>query len=334
MLGGAESFHQGKYEHTPIGEMLPVYLDYARETKPVADLRLNLTPEGWLQPWARLRDNEASERTRLTEMPALQVLNRVRDVKPGATVIAEVQDAGGGKYPALVAQRFGNGRVGALLIGDLWRWGLRDEGVRHDQDKAWRQMIRWLMADVPGRIELVAEPRRDDPNQAMSLRVRARDKEFKPLDNATVRLTVASSAEAAVTNRAGLNAEPALTEAGVYEAPYVPRVTGGYLAEAVVTDAEGVEVGRAQAGWSADPAAEEFKSLKPNRALLENLARQTGGEVIAMNQLAAWADKLPNRNAPITESVTTPLWHKPLVFLLALACFAAEWGLRRWKGMA
>jgi hypothetical protein len=168
----------------------------------------------------------------------------------------------------------------------------------------------------------------------MSLRVRARDKEFKPLDNATVRLTVASSAEAAVTNRAGLNAEPALTEAGVYEAPYVPRVTGGYLAEAVVTDAEGVEVGRAQAGWSADPAAEEFKSLKPNRALLENLARQTGGEVIAMNQLAAWADKLPNRNAPITESVTTPLWHKPLVFLLALACFAAEWGLRRWKGMA
>ena len=28
MLGGAESFHQGKYEHTPVGEMLPVYLDY------------------------------------------------------------------------------------------------------------------------------------------------------------------------------------------------------------------------------------------------------------------------------------------------------------------
>ena len=38
MLGGAESFHQGKYEHTPIGEMLPVYLDYAREGKPLANL--------------------------------------------------------------------------------------------------------------------------------------------------------------------------------------------------------------------------------------------------------------------------------------------------------
>jgi hypothetical protein len=68
--------------------------------------------------------------------------------------------------------------------------------------------------------------------------------------------------------------------------------------------------------------------------LLENIARQTGGEVLAMDQLAAFVDKLPSRSAPITESVTTPLWHQPLVFLLALACFAAEWGLRRWKGMA
>jgi hypothetical protein len=53
-----------------------------------------------------------------------------------------------------------------------------------------------------------------------------------------------------------------------------------------------------------------------------------------MDDHEAFAGKLPSRNAPITESVTTPLWHQPSVFLLALACFAAEWGLRRWKGMA
>jgi uncharacterized membrane protein len=336
MLGGAESFHEGKYQHTAIGEMLPVYLDAPREPRPVTNLRLNLTREGWLQPWARLRDTEAAERKRLTEMPALQVLNRVRDVKPGASVIAEAVDERGAKYPALVAQRFGHGRVGALLVGDLWRWGLRDESTRNDQDKAWRQMVRWLIADVPERIQFVVEPMREDPNQALALQVRVRDKEFKPLDNATVRITVRDGTDTTdgTNNSVRLNAEPALMEAGLYEAQYVPRVTGGYLAEAVVTDADGVEVGRSQVGWSADPAAEEFRSLKPNRAVLENLARQTGGEVIAMNNLAAFVDKLPSRNAPITETVTTPLWHQPTVFLLALACFAAEWGLRRWKGMA
>ena len=343
MLGGAESFQQGKYEHTPVGEMLPVYLDFIRETKPVANLRLQLGKEGWLQPWARLRDTEAAERKRLDEMPALQVLNRVRDVKPGASVIAEVQDESGQKYPALVAQRFGNGRVGALLVGDLWRWGLHDETTRSDMNKSWRQTIRWLIADVPERIAFHAEPKRDDPNQAMLLQVRVRDKDFKPLDNASVKISVTPLAEkpetgpaAALssTNTVQLTAEPALTEAGRYEVAYVPRLSGGYLAEAVVSDADGVEVGRVQTGWSADPAAEEFRSLKPNRALLESIARQTGGEVIVADDLAALAAKLPNRTAPITENWSFPLWHQPLVFLLALACFAAEWGLRRWKGMA
>lgn len=347
MLGGAESFHQGKYEHTAIGEMLPVYLDFSPEGKPLTNLRLSLTREGWLQPWARLRDNETAERTRLTELPALQVLNRVRDKKPGASIIAEVQDESGAKYPALVEQRFGNGRVGALLVGDLWRSGLRDEATQADLGKAWRQMIRWLIADVPERIQFVAEPKRDDSNQAMTLRVRARDKEFKPLDNATVKVAVSAvanetygaigtntSAAAGNANMVRLNGEPALMEAGAYEAQFVPRAAGGFLAEAVVTDGDGVEAGRAQVGWSADPAAEEFKSLKPNRALLENIARQTGGEVISMNNLAGFAEKLPGKGAPVTETVTSPLWHKPLVFLLALTCFASEWGLRRWKGMA
>ena len=344
MLGGAESFHQGNYERTPIGEMLPVYLDFIRDTKPLENLHLHLTREGWLQPWARLRDTEAGEKKRLADMPAFDVLNRARDIKPGASVIADVQDDSGKNYPALVAQRFGSGRVGALLIGDLWRWGFRNAAMHKDMDKAWRQMIRWLIADVPQRLEFTVEPKRDDPNQAMSLQVRARDKEFHPLDNATVSITVSpvgndsmagtDSALDSNTNSIHMTAEPALTEAGLYEATYVPRATGGYLAEAVVTDGDGVEVGRVQTGWSSDPAAEEFNSLKPNRALLESIARQTGGEVVPAAKLAEFAGSLPNRKAPITESWSFPLWDQPLVFLFALACFAAEWGLRRWKGLA
>src|SRR6185503_17033716 len=120
------------------------------------------------------------------------VLNRVRGVKPGATVIAEAQDEQGGKYPALVVQRFGNGRVGALLIGDLWRWGLCDEAMHHDMDKAWRQLFRWMVADVPNPIDFPAEPRRGDPNQARRLQVRVRDKNFQPMDNASVTLSVRS----------------------------------------------------------------------------------------------------------------------------------------------
>ncbi|PYK98703.1 MAG: hypothetical protein DME19_11505 [Verrucomicrobia bacterium] len=347
MLGGAESFHQGKYERTPIGDMLPVYLDHPPESKLMTNLHLTLTREGWLQPWARLRSNESDEKARLEAMPPFQVLNRVRDIKPGASVIATVHDADGRDITALAVQRFGNGRVGTLTIGDVWRWGLHDEASHRDMDKAWRQLSRWLVADVPNRVDLQVEQKRDDPNQAMLLQVRVRDRKFQPLDNASVVLSVrtftndfvqtrAQTGARAATNANAirLSAEPSGTETGLYEATYVPRETAGYLAEAVVADAAGVEVGRAQAGWSSDPAADEFRSLKPNRTLLETIARHTGGEVVTPNKLDAFVANLPNRKAPITESWTLPLWHRSAVFLFALACFIAEWGLRRWKGMA
>lgn len=70
-------------------------------------------------------------------------------------------------------------------------------------------------------------------------------------------------------------------------------------------------MGRTAAGWSSNPAAEEFKSLKPNRTLLESLAKRTGGEVVSMETLDAFAKTLPSRKAPITESAAIPLWHTP-----------------------
>lgn len=336
MLGGTESFKEGKFHRTPIGDLLPVYLDAPPDTRPPGDLRLSLTREGWLQPWARLRNNEADERRRLDEVTAFGVLNKVRGVKPGASVIATVTDPERAEHPALAVQRFGNGRVAAMLLGDVWRWGFKDEASHRDMDKAWRQLVRWLVADVPAPVSLAAEPKPGDASQTLNLRVRARDRKFQPLENATVTLAVRPVGQALGTNALPLQipAEPAPGEAGLYEASYVPRATGGYAVEAVVKDPAGVEVGRTETGWTSDPAADEFRSLQPNRSLLENLARQTKGEMLAAGGLEAFAKSLPNRSAPVTETFTSPLWHQAGVFLFALACFVAEWGLRRRRGLA
>ena len=92
--------------------------------------------------------------------------------------------------------------------------------------------------------------------------------------------------------------------------------------------------GQSSTGWTSDLAAAEFRDLQPNRPLMERLARQTGGRVLSPDDLASFARRLPSEHAPITETWTRPIWHTPLVFLLALACFVSEWGLRRWKGLA
>ena len=332
-LGGAESFREGRYARTAIGEMLPIYLrgeESAVRNQEPGTLRLALKREGWLEPWARLRANEADERARLDALPGFDVLNRSGEAKPAATVVATVTD-GTHKYPALVTQRFGRGRTAALLVGDLWQSGLGDEARQKDLMKAWRQMVRWMVADVPEPIEVRSEPQPD--GVSVRLQVRARDAKFQPLENGTVALTV-TRAGVADAPPLMLTAEASAGEPGLYETTYIPRENGGYRVEAAVRNDAGTLAGTASAGWTSDLAAAEFRDLKPNRALMEQLARQTGGEVLAPEDLAAFARRLPTERAPVTETWTHPLWHTPWMMLFAFACLVGEWGLRRWKGLA
>ena len=347
MLGGMESFAEGGYARTPIGDMLPVSLDRASSTAGPDPLTFDLDREGWLQAWARLRENEADERTRLSGMPPLLVMNRVRGVKAGAGVIATANDAAGHKAPALVVQRFGRGRTAALTLGDLWRWGMRSPEARLDLEKSWRQMVRWLVADVPGRVALAVEAKAADPNGMMDLQVRVADTKFLPVENASVSITVdpvrfggkekpagtGAAENDSATKPLTLPAEPSPTEPGLYTASYVPRETGGYKATARAVNAAGAEEGRATAGWATDLAAQELRSLTPDTALLEELARKTGGTVVEASGLEALAARLPTAKAPVMEPHEEPLWHTPWIFLTAIGCLVAEWGLRRTSGL-
>lgn len=357
MLGGMESFAEGGYARTPIGDLLPVSLDRATEAPAPGPLTFELDREGWLQAWARLRENEQDERQRLSGMPPLMVLNRVRGVKAGAGVIATANDAAGRKAPALAVQRFGRGRSAALMLGDLWRWGMRSPEARTDLEKSWRQMVRWLVSDVPGRVALAVEPKPADPNGVMEFQVRVSDAGFLPVENATVSITVepvtfgpenttgapAGGPSPSTTGPAApavpavktltIQAEPSPTEPGLYLASYLPRQTGGFKATAKAINAEGAMEGQATAGWAADLEAQELRSLTPDRALLEELARKTGGAMVEASSLEEFAARLPSVKAPVMEPYEEPLWHTPWIFLTAIGCLAAEWGLRRTSGL-
>jgi uncharacterized membrane protein len=330
MLGGRESFVKGNYDRTPIGELLPVYLDRSAALRPGGSYQLTLTREGWLQPWARLRTTEAEEQRRLAEMPALKILNAVSGVKPGASVLARVRSGDGQELPALVVQQFGRGRSAALLLGDLWRWGLhRKEGIESELEKSWRQTVRWLVADVPKRVEVETRPAEQSTNLGQQIAIRARDEMFEPLDNASVAIQVHTPDK----RRIELSAEASERAAGEYLTSFAARTPGAYRATITVRGADGSEIGEREAGWSVEPAADEFRRLKPNRQLLKRIADETGGEVIDASGLDRFVAGLPNRKIPIVEAWTYPLWHQWSVFLFAVACLASEWGLRRVKGL-
>jgi hypothetical protein len=134
-------------------------------------------------------------------------------------------------------------------------------------------------------------------------------------------------------NRITLSAEASERQAGQYLTSFAPRDAGPYLATIRVQAPDGSEVGEAQVGWTSQPDAEEFARVEPNRALLEKIAERTGGEVIELDQLDAFSEQLPHKNVPLSEPIMRPLWHRGWLFMLAVACFCGEWGLRRWKGL-
>ena len=245
MLGGPDSLAAGKYARTPIGSLLPVYVDAQIRNDVAGRPRVPLVAHARRLAAAvgSHAQTEPEERERLASMTAFHVLSHVGSIKPAATVLAEVVDEAGAEYPALVTQRFGRGRSAALLIGDLWRWGLgRADDKESDLEKSWRQTVRWLVADVPRRVEIDVRPQTDSQEGAIALHVRVSDAEYLPLDNAQLTIDVTTPDG----HKLALDAEPQGDEPGAYQATHVPRQSGAYRASITAKAADGIRSWRAR----------------------------------------------------------------------------------------
>ncbi|MDC0312335.1 hypothetical protein OAL27_00105 [Verrucomicrobiales bacterium] len=331
MFGGRESFAKGKYDKTPIGEMLPIYLNGAPTNREVGAGKVNLSREGWLQPWVRLRSERGSEEARLADIPALSTVNTVGDQKPGSSLVSYYRQ-NGKDYPLLVTQSFGKGKSVALTAGDLWRWGFSNPDhpeFMGDLNKFYRQLMRWVITDVPKPVAIKSAVDGSRFPPKVSLEVEVNDRAYFPDSTAEVIIEITDPEGKTSELRAALSSQ----DPGVYVTDYTAVNEGFYSARTVVKDEENEPLGEAVTGWTVNSGLEEFQNLSGNAALLDKLAGASGGEVVEQSELASFVEKLKEKPLPVMETRTSPLWHLPVFFLLALLCFAGEWGLKRWKGL-
>lgn len=336
-LGGADALDHGGYDDTPIAATLPIYLDKRFERANSDNLSWKLTREGWVEPWTRVRPIESDERARLNAMPSFSVLNTIPRIKPGARILAEVENAVGDRYPSLIAHNFGAGKVACIAVGDLWRWGMRGPNEQEDLARLWRQIARWLVTDVPLRVEIDAQ---ESPS-GMELIVEARDESYKPLEIGRARITVkrvdldASELESHEGfKEVEMYADPVANAPGRFAASFATLDEGAYLAKVEVVDLDGQVIGSDETGWVNEPLANEFSALVPRTDILYTIASETGGQVLDWNDLASVKELFDKSSAAVTEVWAYPIWHNGWLFLAALACLLAEWGLRRKRGLA
>jgi hypothetical protein len=322
MLGGMESLDAGGYNGTPIGEMLPVYLEPGTPPgAPVAG-RYDLTREGRLEPWARLRATEEEEAQRIRRMPEFANIHRLPAVRPGAMEIGKFETADGSS-PALAVRRYGRGHTAVLAIGDLWRWGLKDPVARRDMDKTWRQLTRWLLSDVPRPLAVKAEI--STAGELITTELLGDD--FQPRESGGVSLRVRRP-DATWSH---LTPRSHASKIGIQEAVHSATEPGPYLAEATTRAAEGRPALTAQAGWVVNALRDEYLAIRPDMPAMEQLAATTGGRVLTPAGLDKFVADLKNLPLPVKETRSEPLWNTSAWLLAALGCFIGEWSLRRWK---
>ena len=150
----------------------------------LADLTASLTPSGASHAVTQVAAGQAKSAERWRTLPPVTSVNRIRRVKPGAVTLIEGTVPKGGRagvpngeqlrgyeQPLLVYQRYGRGLSVAMPIQDSWTWAFGADIPVGDPTfpTFWRQLLRFLTSDVPGRVTLHAQNDQVNPRTPVEL---------------------------------------------------------------------------------------------------------------------------------------------------------------------
>ncbi|MGD9689089.1 MAG: hypothetical protein AB7K52_00950 [Phycisphaerales bacterium] len=350
----------GAWRGTVLADLLPINMeapetlrvwdrDVVMAPTPVADrlgvLRLLRIPvdESWWPTavsdprsgWSRLRWAQRLDRALL---------------KPAAEVLATARTAmGDDEAPLVVSMRYGAGRVIYVGTDEIWRWRYgRGEDL---PERFWLQMVRLLGRESVGRAGkpaiITATPTRAEVGQAVRVRAELLDQALAEGSGSVLQVRVTrvgdlgegpgergSEGEAAADltlravgdgRRGGAGEEDGRP---TYQGTWAPGRRGVYRLEVIDPLLRGVErVATEVEVWLAD---DELRRPETDHPLLAQLARESGGSVLAAEELGRLPELLPRREVRITLAPDEhTLWDRPLALIVILLLVTVEWAGRR-----
>lgn len=327
-LAGRGGLSDGGWNRSPLAELMPVTLPERKNTFHREPATVELTQPGRDSLICRLEENPEKNAERWKTLPYLADYQESGTSKPGAVVLVEGIIGGRGRFPLLVTQNYGRGRVATMATQGTWRWQMSQPLADKTHEMFWQQLLRWLVQDTPGRV-LTMTPKSvlADENKVL-LRAEIRDKNYMPTADAKVTANVLGPAGTA--EQVELGPDP-LTP-GTYTAEWRAEKAGSYVAE-VLAKRGAEEQGRDVINFRRDDGVAENFGAEQNRELLEKLATETGGRYYQVNDLSKLPEEISYSEAGITVRETRDLWNMPAIFLALLGLRGAEWLLRRRWGV-
>ena len=148
-----------------------------------------LTDDGELHPIMRIGSSTEETRKLWAGLPPLAASAALGGPRPGATILALTTAPGGGVFPVVAVQRYGQGRSMIFAGEASWRWKMMVASSDRAYEFFWRQAARWLSTPSPDPVAITL-PDAAEPGDAISIDVDARDAAFAPVPDATVDATL------------------------------------------------------------------------------------------------------------------------------------------------
>jgi hypothetical protein len=362
VLAGKRYMPLGYPESTPAGEADPL-----RRLLPIEQPRV-LAPEDGFP----LTITRAGRETRFMELDADREDNDILwaghprpwrwamagTAKPGATALAGWLDPAEEKLTpterekrqaVVVRHNYGFGRVLFVGIDSTWRWRFKVGDLYHH--KFWGQVLRWAAADKPlvtgndfvrfGTPQPVYRP-----GEVVEVVARLGDRlgPIKPdlLAGARIlRLPDDSKGEEKVVALVPLPRRPA--QPRVLEGKVGDLPAGRYAVELAIPDLADRLLAPAEKGKEAKPLRAVFTMLPPeskemidletNRALLDDLATQSGGKVFTPEDAEGLRQLLLRQGIPHAEHHEQRLWQWWGLLVLVVVLLTVEWVGRKLAGL-
>jgi hypothetical protein len=327
LLGGQRSFAEGGYTGTPLAEVMPVVLD--KSGTGVARVKVQPTRAGEAHAVTQLGSTEEASAERWKTMPPLTTVNLIDTLKPGATALLSGTDERRHERIVLAYERYGRGKTIAFPVQDSWQWRMNAAIRVEDQTHKnfWRQMLRWLVDNVPDPVEARTVTDRVEPGHPVTLTADVVDPRYVELNDATVVAHVTSPTGSRVDVPLQWTGE----RNGQYRATFDTSTDGWYEAKVDATRA-GATVGTAVTHVRAVPDDAEYFDAAMHAQLLKRIAQETGGRFYTADRISTLPDDLKFSGRGVTAVEERELWHMPALLIALVGLVCAEWGLRRaWR---
>ena len=331
MLGGRNSFAGGRYQNSPIADILPVQMNAEDRTPIIGKLKMAITDYGRTHPLMKLSPDANANIKQWTDLPPLNDFNRTLDAKVGGIILARGQtEQSRGTDPILLAyQRYGRGRSMAFTSGSSWRWQMEMDHEDMTYELFWKQILRWLVNTSPDPVMITSDKDTYLPGEAVRLDAEIANKGFDRMNNAKV--------IAKVTNPDGTTQTISLDWSGAQDGTYQTELNattpGIYQVE--VQAAQGSEnLGTNHSSFQVQDRPVEFYNASLDARLLQSVASSTGGRYYPLSRIGDVPDDAVYVEGETSFVEQKELWDVPFLFMLLCMTLGAEWFWRKAKGLA